>query len=87
MDYLPGGDLGSLILKADEGLIHINDESACFYIAEITLALEELHKLNYVHRDLKPANILLDSKGHVKLADFGSCIQLDSSGSVKIKLI
>ena len=46
----------------------------CFFqVAEITLALEHLHRQGIIYRDLKPENILLDAQGHVKLTDFGLC--------------
>ncbi len=42
-----------------------------FYFAEILLGLEYLHSKNIVYRDLKPENVLIDTDGHVRLADFG----------------
>ena len=48
-----------------------SEKRAKFFIAELILALEFLHKNDTVYRDLKPENVLLDETGHIKLADFG----------------
>lgn len=68
MDYMPGRDLDYWI--EETGGLEERDD-AKFYAAELVLAIEYLHSQNIVHRDLKPQNILIDSKGHLKLADFG----------------
>ncbi|KAG0356305.1 hypothetical protein BC939DRAFT_1008 [Gamsiella multidivaricata] len=60
----------------------LSEDEIRFYIAEIVLAVAELHRNNYIHRDLKPQNILLDATGHIVLADFGACARLDAGGEV-----
>ena len=40
------------------------------------LAIDSIHNLRYVHRDIKPDNVLIDAAGHIRLADFGSCLRL-----------
>ena len=56
-------------------------EDTCFYIAEIVDALEYLHTMRIVHRDLKPENILIDAEGHIKIADFGTALDLSDDNS------
>jgi len=69
MEYMAGGDLMTLLMKKDI----LTEDEAKFYIAELVLAVDSIHKMNYIHRDLKPDNILIDRKGHLKLSDFGLC--------------
>jgi serine/threonine kinase 38 len=74
MDYLPGGDLMSLLIKKDI----LTEKEAKFYIAEIISAVESIHNLHCIHRDIKPDNILIDKNGHIKLSDFGLAKVSDS---------
>ena len=65
----------TLLMKEDT----LSEEVTQFYMAETALAIEYIHSLNFIHRDIKPDNLLLDSKGHVKLSDFGLCTGLKKS--------
>lgn len=64
-----GGELFALLEQ--EGIFM--EDTASFYLAEITLALAHLHKEGIIYRDLKPENIMLNKQGHVVLTDFGLC--------------
>lgn len=67
LEYAIGGELFTYLRRA--GRFPLGTTK--FYAAEIVCALEYMHNLNIVYRDLKPENLLLDAKGHVKIADFG----------------
>ncbi|PKA64059.1 Serine/threonine-protein kinase [Apostasia shenzhenica] len=76
MEYLPGGDMMTLLMRKDT----LTEEEARFYVGQTILAIESIHKHNYIHsRDIKPDNLLLDRNGHMKLSDFGLCKPLDCS--------
>ncbi|MED6128103.1 hypothetical protein PIB30_094476 [Stylosanthes scabra] len=46
MEYLPGGDMMTLLMRKDT----LTEDEARFYVAETILAIESIHKHNYIHR-------------------------------------
>lgn len=67
MEFCPGGDLAKLLDKYDK----LPEEYARFFLAEVLLAIEALHKNFIIFRDLKPSNVLINEDGHAMLTDFG----------------
>jgi serine/threonine protein kinase len=67
LDYYSGGPLTYYISKEK----HFTEDISRFYLSELVLALEELHKNQVIYRDLKPDNVLIDANGHAVLTDFG----------------
>uniref|UniRef100_U5EGG3 Ribosomal protein S6 kinase n=1 Tax=Corethrella appendiculata TaxID=1370023 RepID=U5EGG3_9DIPT len=78
LEYLSGGELFMHLER--EGIFL--EDTTCFYLCEIILALGHLHDLGIIYRDLKPENVLLDAQGHVKLTDFGLCKEHIKEGIV-----
>uniref|UniRef100_A0A8C5B3N6 non-specific serine/threonine protein kinase n=1 Tax=Gadus morhua TaxID=8049 RepID=A0A8C5B3N6_GADMO len=78
MEYMPGGDLVNLMSNYD-----VPEKWARFYTAEVVLALDGIHAMGFIHRDVKPDNMLLDKAGHLKLADFGTCMKMNKDGMVR----
>ncbi|KAL6703348.1 hypothetical protein ACN47E_009766 [Coniothyrium glycines] len=75
LEYAQGGELFHHL--AAERMF--SEEVAAFYMAEMVLALDHLHRtVGVIYRDLKPENCLLDAEGHLLLTDFGlSKVSLD----------
>jgi eukaryotic-like serine/threonine-protein kinase len=79
MEYLPGGDLRTLLRKAKRRGNRFSPGSAIYIAREVLSALSYAHvkrdhdgtPLQLIHRDVSPSNVLLSQNGEVKLTDFG----------------
>ena len=67
IDFLSGGDLRYHVSRYRT----FSEEQTRFFISCIILGLSHIHKNNIIHRDIKPENLVLDSRGYVKITDFG----------------
>jgi tRNA A-37 threonylcarbamoyl transferase component Bud32 len=67
MEYLSGGSLEKRI----DGKKPFETAQVLDWLGEAAAALDAAHEAGIVHRDVKPGNLLLDDRGHVKVADFG----------------
>ncbi|TKY89623.1 hypothetical protein EX895_001408 [Sporisorium graminicola] len=70
LDLMLGGDLRFHLDRTS----NMSEDVVRFYVAELALGLDYLHRLQIVHRDLKPDNVLLDEKGHAHLTDFNIAV-------------
>ncbi|CAK9062046.1 cGMP-dependent protein kinase (TgPKG) [Durusdinium trenchii] len=77
MEYIMGGTLRHVIKEMQKPF---ERSEARFYVGSLILVLEVLHDRNIVYRDLKPENVMVDSRGYVKLIDFGIAKRLDEDG-------
>eukprot|EP00767_Chilomastix_cuspidata_P001063 gnl/Chilomastix_cuspidata/1320.p1 GENE.gnl/Chilomastix_cuspidata/1320~~gnl/Chilomastix_cuspidata/1320.p1 ORF type:complete len:706 (-),score=345.09 gnl/Chilomastix_cuspidata/1320:641-2758(-) len=75
MEFCAIGDLTALIKTY--GTLPV--EWARFFIAELCLALEQVHLAGYFHRDVKPSNVLLGADGHIRLIDFGTAKRISNA--------
>lgn len=66
MEYIDGVNLRQM-LQAQK----LPPRQALVIVPQICDALQYAHDEGIVHRDIKPENILLNTKGRVKIADFG----------------
>lgn len=85
MEFVQGGDMMTHLIRLDT----FTEHQTRFYIAETIVAIDSIHKLNYIHRDIKPDNLLLEANtGHIKLSDFGLCTGLETTriSSLRAKL-
>jgi serine/threonine protein kinase len=84
LEFLPGGDLASLLWKHQErdpktqqvlAVLKKQPLELCLrWMKELSSAAAWLEEIGLAHGDIRPPNMLFDSQYHVKLCDFDRCI-------------
>ncbi|ANZ75144.1 BA75_01898T0 [Komagataella pastoris] len=69
LEYCKGGDLFDFIRKPNWKSVPLNEKFCLF--KQLAFGINNLHESDIVHRDIKPENVLIDSRGVVKITDFG----------------
>ncbi len=67
MEYVDGPTLSAMMRQSGPP----TPEQAATIAASVAAALDFAHRRGVIHRDVKPGNVLIDSRGQVKVADFG----------------
>jgi hypothetical protein len=81
MEYVDGEDLASLLRRIGR----LPEDRALRMARELCAGLAAVHDQGILHRDLKPANVMVDGRGHVKLADFGLAATLEDLASADVR--
>jgi serine/threonine-protein kinase len=79
MEYVQGKTLKEVIRQKGK----LPYTTAAQIAIRILSALQHTHKNGIIHRDIKPQNILVQSEGHIKVADFGIARMANSSTLTK----
>ena len=75
MDLFKGGDMRYHIFLNKK----FNEAQSKFFISNIILGLEYIHKNKIIHRDIKPENLVLDQNGYLAITDFGIAKKIEKT--------
>jgi len=79
MEFVDGESLSSVLKREHQ----LKPDQSAKVIYQTALGLATAHDRGVIHRDIKPGNIMIDSRGNVKIADFGIAL---SSADISKKL-
>lgn len=83
MEYMNAGSLADLL----DTQVAFPEEAIAYVTKEVLEGLYYMHKHHEIHRDIKSVNILLDTDGHVKIADFGGAVILTQEENKRNSLV
>ncbi|XP_064393241.1 aurora kinase C-like isoform X2 [Halichondria panicea] len=75
LEYAPRGELYKELKRETK----FDEKRTATFIAQLADALDYCHSKKVIHRDIKPENLLVNTKGDLKIADFGWSVHAPSS--------
>jgi serine/threonine-protein kinase len=81
MEYIDGEDLGSLLRRIGR----LPQDKATEFARKLCAGLGAAHAQGVLHRDIKPGNIMIDSRGELRITDFGLAALADSLQGAEIR--
>src|SRR5215831_10541564 len=80
MEYIDGEDLAASLRRIGR----FPEDKAAVLARQLCAGLAAAHDRGVLHRDLKPANVLIDGRGHVRIADFGLAALADERRDARV---
>mmetsp|Transcript_30218 Transcript_30218/g.74285 ORF Transcript_30218/g.74285 Transcript_30218/m.74285 type:complete len:493 (-) Transcript_30218:147-1625(-) len=87
MEYMDGGSLTNILQMLQRKSIDMSEGEMGAFSKATLEAMAFLHGLGRIHRDIKSDNILINSRGEVKIADFGFCVQLTQERDMRHSMV
>jgi len=85
MEYMDGGCLTDILEEYEN--VQMTELQIAYVCRETLKGLAYMHSYHRIHRDIKSDNLLLNSKGEIKLADFGYAAQLTEAKAKRSTIV
>ncbi|KAJ1470415.1 serine/threonine-protein kinase ste20 [Baffinella frigidus] len=87
MELMDGGSLTNILQAFQKKKVEMTEAQIAGFMKPCLKAVDFLHTMGRLHRDIKSDNILVNTRGEVKIADFGFCVQLTQEKDMRQSMV